>query len=534
MTHIENNRLIRSNAFLSDTVLFKIASGLSGNLLSSFEEVGEFVSTKDAQDLARLANQYRPKLHLNDDFGAIQPRIEIHPAYHALLRRSKHVGLTISLWEKNSKENGMRYQARAIRLFLMASLENGHLDEVIQTNAGIAALLNETELYQMLMPYLLNSQHDSSDAAILNKKSISLALAIKNDSGHNFAKMLSSDPGLLLNNYSINANNCIVANSNADAFYIMAELGGASCCFLVPKYDMTGKSNNVKINYLMASAGYRSRPLANISFVNSIGWLIGQVGEGGKIYDTIDIMLQFDQAVIATSSMRSALQFVLEFHRQQNGNTRLSPLATRVFADIALDIAAAESLVFRLAKAFDNSGSDKSEAAFARILTPVAAYWTNTLVAPIVAELITHLDMSVYNESSILSRFLQDAPVRSLGSKGPNDLVLDLLNSAHKAPNLIQNIFHQIAPSASPLGEKTRQVLNAAMQLALNDESAGRFFIEQIAYAAACNALEIMDSPQILAAFAESRLGGGWRSAYGTLNLRHNAEQLLRELHSAL
>ncbi|MDN5249596.1 MAG: acyl-CoA dehydrogenase [Alphaproteobacteria bacterium] len=533
MPHFENNRFGRSNAFLSDTILFKIASGLPGNLLGSFEEVGEFVSNRDAQDLARLANQYRPKLYLSDEFGNIQSRIEIHPAYHALSRRSKHIGLVSSLWEEDSEENGLRYQARAIRLFLMAGLENGHLDEIIQTNAGIAALLNETELYQMLKPYLLNRQYDSADKEILKKNSISLALATKKDSGHNFAKMLSSDAGLVMNNYAVNANNCVVANPNADAFYIIAELGGARCCFLVPKYDMNGKANNIKINYLMDNAGYCSRPLAKVSFANSVGWMIGQVGEGNKIADTIDIMLQFDQTVIAISSMWSALQFTIETLSHKNEGSTLSALTTRIFADIALDIAAAQSLVFRLARAFDNSVSDKAEAAFARILTPIVAYWANVLTMPILGELIAHLGIEAYNETAFLPRFLKDAPVRSLSSKNLNELVLDVLNSAHKAPNLMQNIFQQIAPSSSSLGEKTHEVLNAAMRLALSDEAAGRFFIEQIAYAASCSALEQLGEPQIIAAFSESRLGGGWRSSYGTLNMRHNAEQILQILYPA-
>lgn len=536
MQNLVSDYLNRANAFSNDFILFKVAASLPEDLLASFEEVGKFVSSKEAQDLARLANKNPPSLYRNKEFGSEFQSIELHPSYHALLRRSKHIGLISSLWENIVNEQGVRYQARAIRLFLMGGLENGHLDEIIQTNAGIAALINENELYNMLNPYLLSRQHDASDREIIKKRAITFSI-VHNDplqKNYNYAKKLSTNTDLLINNYSITASQCLVSNPGADGFFLLAELGGGLSCFFVPKFDMHGKLNNIKVNYLVDSAGYCSRPLAKVSFENSIGWMIGQVGEGYKVSDSIDIIRQFDQTLVAVSTMRTALSYVIDclrYNSDINGDGKgISPITKRIFADMALDIVAIQSFAFKLAKAFDNSVHDKEEAAFARVMTPVAAYWANSLVVPIIGELISHLGIEHYRETSVLFRALRDAPVRLLNSKSVNAMVEDVISITSRAPGLVQKIYEHIT-SDSLVGTKTIEVLNAAAQLSRSNESAGRFLVEQMAYSASCAALHEFDNNLLFTAFAETRLGGQWRSTYGNLNMRYNPDRILELLY---
>src|SRR3546814_18229632 len=51
------------------------------------------------------------------------------------------------------------------------------------------------------------------------------------------------------------------------------------------------------------------------------------------------------------------------------------PLMANVLADIALETEAATALSFRVARSFDRAHEDEAEAAFRRIMTPVAKYW---------------------------------------------------------------------------------------------------------------------------------------------------------------
>ena len=130
MSTLPNQNMMRKNAFLDDAVLFRFSSLLPTPLLAGFEEIGAFVASREAQDLARLANIHRPVLRRENEWGDGIQQLETHPAYHALLRRSRQAGLCSSLWENGPAENGVRYQSRAIRLFLIAGLETGHLNEL--------------------------------------------------------------------------------------------------------------------------------------------------------------------------------------------------------------------------------------------------------------------------------------------------------------------------------------------------------------------------------------------------------------------
>lgn len=64
-----------------------------------------------AQDLARLANAELPKLRTHDRQGRRIDHVDLHPAWHALMRRGVASGLHSSIWENDEAEKGKRHQA---------------------------------------------------------------------------------------------------------------------------------------------------------------------------------------------------------------------------------------------------------------------------------------------------------------------------------------------------------------------------------------------------------------------------------------
>lgn len=534
-----------TNAFLNDNLLVSISSRLPSELAHSFKELGNFVNTKKAKDLARLANAHSPIFHHKNCWGKEQPFIEMHPAYHALLRRSKQIGLSSSLWDNNTQENGFRYQTRALRLFLMAGLENGHLSEIISTNAGIIALASSSTLYERWKSVILSREHDSTAASLVQKKGASLAFAFEGNgnlskahSKQYIANPLPHDKRSLLTSpvfsssvpiYQINAAGSRVINANADAFFVSAYLEGQLSCFLVPYFYDNGIVNGIKINYLIEEAGYKSCPVAQVDFNNSFAWLVGEIGAGGKVIEDVETLLRFDEAIIAAGNLRAALAFALAYLKQNGEN--IPQLTLRVFADMALDIAAAEALVMRIAYAFDHATQEKNEAAYAHVMAPIAAFWINNLVSHIIGEILVHLDPAAYEENAYVARLFKDSCVRLMRSQNANKLVEDVIQSARKAPKLFQELIANLGSKIQPFGEKTAQVLYAALQIALNDVSSGRLFLEQFAYTASLAALNDLDFDIISTAFAESRLGGQWRSSYGMLSARYNVQKILETLY---
>lgn len=530
---------IRKNAFLDDAILFRFSSSLPTTLLAGFEEIGAFVASREAQDLARLANIHRPTLRREDEWGNPTQQLEIHPAYQALLRRSRQIGLSSSLWEQGAADNSVRYQARAIRLFLMSGLETGHLDEVTLNSAAIAALIGETELFSKWKNALLSRQHDYSSRPIFAKKSAALTFAFE-DATDNLtgsthiasARYISFDAANGRDIYQLNAVKTSVINPVADGYLVTAEIEGEKSCFLVPRFQDNGALNgDISVDYLIHRAGECSVPEGQVSFRQSYGWLIGQIGQGEKVVRDVETMTRFDQAVVSAGVLHAALQIGVNYFRRNNVRQVFSPLTERVFADLALDIVASQCLVMRLARAFDHAASNRGEAAFARIMTPIVAMHVNQLVVPIVGEIIAQLGKQSFFSDSRLSRMLHDAPNRAMKDSGGNDLVIDTIQIAEKAPGLFQGLLEKIGFEIGSAGPKTVEILQAAAHVAASDIGAGRLFVEQMAYAGAAAALKQMDMDHVTAGYVESRLGGQWRSSYGMLSARHHAGHILDTLY---
>jgi putative acyl-CoA dehydrogenase len=55
-----------------------------------------------------------------------------------------------SVWEGRREEAGYAHQARAIRFFLTAGLESGHLCPLTMTNASIAAIMASPRIEKSL------------------------------------------------------------------------------------------------------------------------------------------------------------------------------------------------------------------------------------------------------------------------------------------------------------------------------------------------------------------------------------------------
>ncbi|MET3559993.1 putative acyl-CoA dehydrogenase [Bartonella japonica] len=526
----------RKNTFLSDTLMFRIASTLPKFLLESFEEIGDFVANREAWELSSLANRYRPILHFNDEWGQPIKKLEIHSSYHALQKYSRQAGLVTSLWENTTSENGVRYQARAIRLALSAGLETGHLNEVVVTSAAIAVLINDIELFNQWQDVLLSRQYDLSFKPINSKKAASLTCAFddveKHSSDFSSVRKISFDEKRERDLYCLNIAKTNVINPLVDGYLVSAELDGHLSCFLIPRVQENGALNGtISIRHLVQRSGETLTPEGVVEFQGSCGWLLGKVGEGLKVIKGIETMMRFDQSVISAGVLRSALQLAIDFFRQKMPNQSLPPLTERIFADIALDIAAAQALVFRLARAFDNAANDRSEADFARIMTPIISYHVSQLVVPILGEIIAQLGIESFVEDNPLAQMLCNGPARIVRNSSANKLVKDAILIAEKVPGLFQKLLEKIAVYIGPAGPRAIEIIKSSVEMASANEGAGRFFVEQVAYAAAAAELHSTDIEHVANAYMESRLGGQWRSSYGMLITRYNAGHLLNILY---
>lgn len=526
-----------NNAYLGDPLLMQVAARFPKELHADLEQTGRFVLSAEAQDLARLANTELPKLRTHDRQGNRIDLVEYHPAYHALMRRSIAAGLHCSIWEGNPLESGRRHQARASRFFLTAQLEAGHLCPLTMTSASLAALMASPEIYKEWSPVILSRKYDFSQKPSFAKQGITLGMGMTEKQGGtdvraNTTRATRNDGGT----YAITGHKWFMSAPMSDAFLTLAQAEEGLSCFLLPRLTSGGSGNGFFFQRLKDKLGNKSNASSEVEFDGAVGHLIGNPGEGVKTIMDMVTLTRLDCAVASAGLMRSGLAEAVHHsrHRQVFGKALVEqPLMQRVLADMALDVAGATALSMRLARAFDMAASDRAEAAFARGMTPVVKYWVCKIAPALLYEAMECLGGNGYIEEGNLARAYREAPVNAIWEGSGNVMALDVARVLSRAPGLFDEVLEWIGGQLGPRGQGTLDVLRAALQLTETDPGVARLLTEQLAYAAAAAELRQLGADDVADAFIETRLGGQWRSTYGMLDARHNAERILDQLYPA-
>ncbi|ESY02945.1 acyl-CoA dehydrogenase [Mesorhizobium sp. LNJC399B00] len=527
--------LTGGNAWRGDPLLIQLAERFSDPVRKDLDGLGRFVLTQEAQELARLANVETPKLRTHDRQGRRIDLVEFHPAYHALMRRSVAGGLHSSIWENGDSEIGRRHQVRAARFYLTAELETGHLCPITMTSASLAALMASPKLFREWAPRVTTRKYDQSQKPPVDKAGLTLGMGMTEKQGGtdvraNTTRAERAGSGF----YRLTGHKWFMSAPMSDAFLVLGQAPEGLSCFLVPRILGDGSGNGFRFQRLKDKLGNRSNASSEVEFVNAIGEMVGEPGAGIKTIMDMVTLTRLDCAVASSAIMRAGLAEAVHHarHRQVAGSTLIEqPLMQRVLADMALDVAAATALSFRLARSFDEAAGDRGEAAFARAMTPLVKYWVCKIAPPLLYEAMECLGGNGYVEEAPLARYYREAPVNAIWEGSGNVMALDVLRVLGRAPGLFEEVLAGIDRDLGAGGRGTIGVLKAAMQVAGTDEGSARLLTEQLALSAAAAELRRLGAGRIADAFVETRLAGQWRNTYGMLDSRHDARMIIDTLY---
>ena len=529
--------LAGGNAWRSDPLLVQLAEGFSAPVRSELEGIGRFVLAPDAQDLARLANSETPRLRTHDRQGRRVDLVEFHPAYHALMRRSTAAGLHCSIWENGEAEAARRHQTRAARFYLTAQLECGHLCPITMTSASLAALMASPKLFREWAPRITSRKYDSSHRAPVEKTGLTLGMGMTEKQGGTDVRANTSRAERLSDGlYRLTGHKWFMSAPMSDAFLMLAQTANGLSCFLVPRILSDGKPNGLHFQRLKDKLGNRSNASSEVEFDGALGEMVGDPGAGVRTIMDMVTLTRLDCALASAGLMRAGLAEAVHHarHRRVFGSTLIEqPLMQRVLADMALDVAAATALSFRLARSFDQAAQDRSEASFARIMTPVVKYWVCKIAPALLYEAMECLGGNGYIEEGPLARYYREAPVNAIWEGSGNVMALDLLRVMSRAPDALDEVTAGIETALGQGGGEDQSVLRAARDMAASDEGSARMFAEQLALSAAAAELTRLGAGRIADAFVSTRLGGQWRTTYGMLGARHDPVRIVDSLYPA-
>ncbi|MGE0499916.1 MAG: acyl-CoA dehydrogenase family protein [Rhizobiaceae bacterium] len=541
MTHDVTNQpppLAGGNAWRGDPLLVQLAETLSPEVKKDLDATGRFVLSEEAQSLARLANTETPRLKTHDRQGRRLDQVEFHPAYHALLRRSVAAGLHCSVWENGQNETGKRHQARAARFYLTSELECGHLCPITMTNASLAALMASPKLFREWAPRVTTRKYDQSHKPPVDKAGLTLGMGMTEKQGGTDVRANTTKAERAGNGfYRITGHKWFMSAPMSDAFLVLAQAQEGLSCFLVPRVLGDGTGNGFRFQRLKDKVGNRSNASSEVEFAGALGEIVGEPGAGVRTIMDMVTLTRLDCALASSGIMRAGLAEAVHHarHRTVFGKPLLDqPLMQRVLADMALDVAAATALSFRLARSFDEAATSRGDAAFARAMTPVVKYWVCKIAPGLLYEAMECLGGNGYVEEAPLARYFREAPVNAIWEGSGNVMALDVLRVLGRGgAQLFQEVLAGIEHDLGPTGRGTIEVLRAAIQVAASDEGSARILTEQLALSAAAAELKRLGAGRIADAFIETRLGGQWRTTYGMLDSRHDARLIVDTLYPA-
>jgi len=535
----QSSPFIGYNLFESDPLIVAMSSDMSESVRSGFFELGKGLGSADSFQLAALANKHKPVLKTHDERGKRVDAVEFHPAYHALMRRGVTNGLQGSVWDedKGELERDVHHQARAIRFYLTAQVECGHLCPLTMTNAAPAALRHNPTLASEWLPRIRSRQYDPAQKAAHLKSGVTVGMAMTEKQGGSDVRANVTRATRHTDDvWTITGHKWFMSAPMCDAFLVLAQTTSGLSCFFMPRYLPDGRLNNLRLQRLKDKMGNISNASSEVEFHGAGAYLIGAEGHGIRTILDMVTLTRLDCALASAGMMRSALAHAVHHARQRYVfDTPLikQPLAVRVMADMALDCAAATVLSLRLAEAFDRAPRMVGEALFARLMTPVVKYWVCKATPPFIAEAMECMGGNGYTEDWPMARLYREAPVNAIWEGSGNVMCLDVVRVLRSSPQALDAVLSVVEATFDKQKDALVDVVRKAAVVALRDEGSARILTEQLALTVAAAELHRIARSDIADAFLEGRLGRGFATTYGMIDARFDAGAILAAMYPA-
>ncbi|MBX3660640.1 MAG: isovaleryl-CoA dehydrogenase [Ramlibacter sp.] len=491
---------------------------------SALHTLGASLGSEAMQTHARLANTHTPELRTHDRFGHRVDRVEFHPSYHALMHAATAAGLHGTPWQG---EGSSPHVQRAAGFMLFTELEPSILCPISMTYAVTPALRTNAAVYADWGPGLTARAYDPALRLWRDKAGLTMGMGMTEKQGGsdvraNTTRAEPAGQDGWGQRFSVTGHKWFFSAPMCDAFLILAQTASGLSCLFLPRVLPDGNLNAIRIQRLKDKLGNKANASSEVEFHGASAWLVGDEGRGVPQILEMGTMTRLDCALGTSGLMRQALGIAMNHTGQRQAfGKRLAdqPLMRNVLADLALESEAATALAIRLARAFDRPG-DAHEKVMARLLTPVAKFWICKRGSHFAQEAMECLGGNGYVEEAgegIMARIYREMPLNSIWEGAGNIMAIDLLRALRKA-DAAAALAHELAPArgAHPALDRLAAALPTRVE-EMASELEARRLAQDVALAIQAALLCQTAPPAVFSAFCDSRLGGNWGQAFGTL-----------------
>jgi putative acyl-CoA dehydrogenase len=514
-------------------------------------ELGRFVGGKPQQWWGRQANENKPVLHTHDRYGHRIDEVEFHPAWHRLMAMGVENELHSLPWTSSEPAP---HVARAGLYMTAMQAEAGFACPITMTFAVVPALRATPALAAEWEPLVTATTYDPRLVPAAQKGSAISGMAMTEKQGGSDVRanttvarpLNGGGPGA---EYEITGHKWFCSAPMSDIFLMLAQTDDGLSCFLVPRVLPDGTRNPFHIQRLKDKLGNHSNASSEVEFHGTWGRMLG---EGGRGVPTIIEMVghtRLDCVIGGAAGMRAGVVAATwhAAHRSAFGKRLIDqPLMRNVLADLCVESEAATMLAMRLARAYDEAGSELdgpgagngagadggggggtivhsdelSDAhLFKRLATAVGKYWVCKRAPNHAFESLECLGGNGYVEESGMPRLYREAPLASIWEGSGNVMSLDVLRALVRTPRTLEVFMAEVGEARGADARLDAHL--AKLQSQFSDpatlESRARRVVESMALALQGSLLVRFGAPAVADAFCASRLGGDGGLEYGTL-----------------
>src|SRR5262245_49318476 len=273
-------------------------------------------------EMARLADEYPPRLKAFDAQGRRSDTVEFHPAYHHFMAESVAAGLHASTWRADASRAGAPAEvARAARFYMVAQVENGHQCPITMTRASVAGFGGEPTLTKMLMPKVMSRHYDPMLRPWREKIGITLGMGMTEKQGGTDVRANTTRAEPDGDSYRITGHKWFLSAPMCDAFLVLAQAPGGLTCFFLPRFAPDGAVNALHFQRLKDKLGNRSNASSEVEFEDGYALRIGEEGAGVRTILPMVQLTRLDCAISSAGMMRAAVSRAMHHcrHRQVFG-----------------------------------------------------------------------------------------------------------------------------------------------------------------------------------------------------------------------
>jgi putative acyl-CoA dehydrogenase len=503
---------------------------------AELNSLGQTLGTAEMQTHARLANVHTPLLHSHDRFGNRIDQVEFHPSYHALMNAAVGAGLHGTPWAEAITQPHSHIK-RAAGFMLFTELEPSILCPISMTYAATPALRGNAAIAADWSVKLASRTYDARFLALARKNSVTMGMGMTEKQGGSDVRANTTQATFHGDDawgkrYTLVGHKWFFSAPMCDAFLVLAQTATGLSCFFIPRILPDESINAIHIQRLKDKLGNKANASSEVEFHNATAWLVGDEGRGiGQILE-MGTMTRLDCALGTSGLMRQALSIALNHtqQRQAFGKPLIEqPLMRNVLADLALESEAATALSMRLARTFDNP-DDAHERVMTRLLTPIAKFWICKRGSLFAQEAMECLGGNGYVEEGgegIMARIYREMPLNSIWEGAGNIMAIDLLR-ALRMSDVVSALGKELAPAKG--AHRALDHLAATLPSRIDDatEIEARRLAQDVALAVQASLLYQTAPQPVFTAFCQSRLGGDWGQAFGTLGAQADFDAIIQ------